>query len=152
MLISMYMGSSSSSQKKKNWIRSSERKTPATAVSRISSQAKYSFWRRSMRQETSTDASESRPVSSTIGAERPSTPRKYCTENPASPARIHSKRSMNWKPSASGSRAMKIAMPSTKLIAVKKSAIQRASLARCRGNVAMVSAPTAGSSRKTDST
>ena len=92
----MYIGSNSSSQKKKNWTRSSERNTPATAVSSTSSHAKYCFGRRSMFHETSTAASESRPVSSTSGADSPSTPSAYCTENPVSPAWIHSKRSTNW--------------------------------------------------------
>ena len=71
-------------------------KTPPTAVSSTSSQAKYSRGRSSIRHDTSTAATESSPVSSTSGAESPSTPRTYCTENPAVSASIHSKRSTNW--------------------------------------------------------
>ena len=70
----MNIGSSSSSQKRKNWIRSSDRKTPATAVSSISSHAKYCFAFTSMRHEMSTETTDSSPSSSTSGAESPSTP------------------------------------------------------------------------------
>ena len=62
----------------------------------MSSQTKYSFTRLSMRHETSTETNPSSPVSSTSGAERPSTPSTYCTANPVSPARIQSKRSTSW--------------------------------------------------------
>ena len=71
-------------------------KTPATAVSSSSSQMKYSRTRSSIFHETSTAVSESSPVSSTSGADSPSTPSTYCTVKPASAVLIHTKRSTNW--------------------------------------------------------
>ena len=92
----MNIGSSSSSQKRKNCTRSSDTKTPATAVSRKSSHAKYCFGLTSMFHDTRTATTESMPSSSTMGADRPSIPTAYCTLKPAMSAPTHCTRSTNW--------------------------------------------------------
>ena len=76
MDISMYMGTSSTSQNRKKRSRSNEQKTPMTAVWRINSQTKCSRTLKVMCQEASTAHSPSKPVRITKGALRPSTPKK----------------------------------------------------------------------------
>ena len=71
--MSIYIGTSSSSQKRKKSSRSSEVNTPMTADCSSSNQKKYSFTRRPMCQDASTAHSPSNPVSATSGAESPST-------------------------------------------------------------------------------
>ena len=76
MEISMYMGSSSSSQNRKNISRSRVANTPITAVCNSSSQMKYSFTRWLTRQEASTAQNPSSPVRAIRGALNPSTAMK----------------------------------------------------------------------------
>src|SRR5438067_9237898 len=96
MEISRYIGSSSSSQNTKNMIRSSDVKTPSTAVSSSSSSAKYWRVRVVMPKETSVATTKRNAVSTTIVMPRPSTPMRNCTSKPAAPASIHVARDMNW--------------------------------------------------------
>ena len=77
--IRKYIGTSSISQKRKKSRKSSAVKTPITAVCNTRSQTKYSRTRCLTLHEAKTAAAPIRPVSSTSGALRPSTPRKYCT-------------------------------------------------------------------------
>src|SRR5579871_2215758 len=77
-----YIGTSSTSQNRKKSRKSREVNTPRTPVSRISIQAKYSFVRRSMLHEMSTDSNVRPVVSSTSGTLSPSTPTWYCNLNP----------------------------------------------------------------------
>ena len=86
--IRKYIGTSSISQKRKKSRKSSAVKTPITAVCRTRSQMKYSRTRCFTLHEAKTAAAPMRPVSSTIGALRPSTPRKYCIW--ASPVAVRS--------------------------------------------------------------
>ena len=76
LAMSIYMGNSSSSQKRKKSRKSREVKTPITAVCSSNSQMKYSLTRSLMDQEAITAQKPSSPVSNTMGALRPSTPRK----------------------------------------------------------------------------
>ena len=71
--MSMYMGTSSSSQKRKNSSRSKETNTPMIAVCKSSSQAKYSRTRIPICHDAKMAQKPSNPVSSTSGALRPST-------------------------------------------------------------------------------
>ena len=73
------IGMSSSSQSRKNKMKSSAVNTPMTAVCRTSSQTKYSRTRCRTPQDANTAAMPSSPVRSTSGALRPSTARKYWT-------------------------------------------------------------------------
>ena len=73
------IGISSSSQNRKNMRKSSAVNTPMTAPWSASSQMKYSRTRCLMFHDASTATIPSRPVSSTSGALRPSTARKYST-------------------------------------------------------------------------
>jgi hypothetical protein len=75
MEINMYMGISSTSQKRKKSKRSRDMKTPRIPVSRIKSQAKYSFVLRLIFHETKTATNPRKVVSITMGKLRPSTPR-----------------------------------------------------------------------------
>ena len=77
------MGTSSSSQKMKKRMRSSETKTPMTAACSARSHMKYSRVRVSTRHETRTAATPRMPFSRTSGALRPSTPIRYWTSNAA---------------------------------------------------------------------
>ena len=72
--MSRYIGTSSTSQKRKNSRKSSAVKTPSTAVCSTNSQMKYSRTRCPMWKETNTAHRPSRPVSITSGALMPSTP------------------------------------------------------------------------------
>jgi hypothetical protein len=74
MPISRYIGASSSSQNRKNRNRSSDANTPATAVSRTSTSAKYSFGRTARFHDTSTARKVSSAFSTTSGRLIPSTP------------------------------------------------------------------------------
>ena len=74
--MSMNIGTSSSSQNRKNSSRSRVANTPITAVCSNSSQMKYSLTRWFTRQDPSTAQNPIIPVSATNGALRPSTPMK----------------------------------------------------------------------------
>ena len=71
--ISMNMGTSSNSQKRKKSSRSMEVNTPITAVWSTNSQMKYSLTRMPMCHEASTEHMPSSPVNATKGALSPST-------------------------------------------------------------------------------
>ena len=73
------MGISSNSHSRKKSRKSRAVNTPMTAVWRMSSQTKYSLTLCLMPHDANTAAMPSSPVSSTRGALRPSTPRKYWT-------------------------------------------------------------------------
>ena len=79
MEIRKNMGTSSSSHRRKNRMKSSAVKTPITAVWRMSSHTKYSRTRSLIPHDAKMAVMPRRPASSTIGALSPSTPRKYCT-------------------------------------------------------------------------
>ena len=74
--MSRYIGTSSSSQNKKNSRKSRAVNTPITAVCSTSSQMKYSLTRLPTWNDAKTAHNPSNPVSITSGALRPSTPRK----------------------------------------------------------------------------
>ena len=91
------IGTISSSQRRKNRMKSSAVNTPMTAVCSTSSHTKYSRTRSLMLQEAKTATKPSRPVRRTSGALRPSTPRKYSTLNES--MGIHpGARSTSWTP------------------------------------------------------
>ena len=75
--IRKYIGTSSISQNRKKSRKSSAVKTPMTAVCSTRSHMKYSRTRCLTPHEAKTAAAPMSPVSSTSGALRPSTPRKY---------------------------------------------------------------------------
>ena len=103
MAIRKNIGMSSSSQNRKNSRKSSDVKTPITPVWSASSHMKYSRTRLSMLHDASAATSPSSPVSNTIGALMPSTPRKYWTAKASAsmPGIQLGMRSMNWMPPAS---------------------------------------------------
>ena len=72
--ISRYIGTSSTSQNRKNSRKSSAVNTPSTAVCSTNSQMKYSRTRWAMWKDTKTAHNPSKPVSITSGALMPSTP------------------------------------------------------------------------------
>ncbi len=130
--ISRNIGTSSSSQNRKNRIRSWAAKTPITAVCSAISQAKYSRGRSSMRHEISTATRKRRPVSSIIVALRPSTPTKYCTVK--LDASIHSMRSVYCNAMFRLSKPMYIARASARFRAANSAATYFA-LCSCRRGI-----------------
>src|SRR4030042_3853070 len=70
-----YIGTSSSSQKRKNKTRSKEQKTPSMLVSRSNNQMKYSLGRNSIFHDTSTASTPRNVISITRGKLSPSIPR-----------------------------------------------------------------------------
>src|SRR5512135_1560795 len=94
--MSMYIGSSSTSQNRKNMIRSSDVNTPSTPVSSASSQKKYSFVRSLMPNETSVATTKRNVVSTTITMPTPSTPMWNWMSNPAFAESIHVPCDANW--------------------------------------------------------
>src|SRR4030043_1002786 len=72
--IRKYMGTSSSSQKRKNKTRSKEQKTPNMLVSRSNNQMKYSLGLNWIFHETSTAKTPRNVINITRGKLRPSTP------------------------------------------------------------------------------
>ena len=74
-----YIGTSSSSQKMKNAIRSTERKIPMIAVSRIRNQNVYAFTRTWRRADASSPSGNRSAVSATMNTLMPSTPTRYET-------------------------------------------------------------------------
>ena len=142
MEMSMYMGTSSTSQNRKNCSRSRETNTPMTPVSRISSQMKYSLTRSWICHDARIAANEMRAVRTTMGMLRPSTPRKYRTLRKG----IHSYRSTNWGPVMAVSKRLAAARDNPRV----PPAMARAIYLTCRsslGSKAMTRAPARG--RKT---
>ena len=90
------IGTSSSSQNRKNIKKSRAVKTPNAAVINTSNHTKYSRTRCWIPHDAKTATIPSRPVRSTSGALRPSTARKYSTLNDSSGIQP-SKRSTSWK-------------------------------------------------------
>ncbi len=101
--IRKYIGTSSISQNKKNSMKSSALNTPRRLVSSTSSQAKYSFGRRSIRHEISMETRPRNAVSSTSGSERPSSPTAYFSSKSEKSELIHVVLFTNWYPAASRS-------------------------------------------------
>ena len=103
MEMSIYIGISSSSQKRKKSSKSREVNTPMTAAWRRSSQKKYSFTRSVICHEASTAHSPSKPVRATSGADSPSTASRYDAFSPTSG--IQANWSTNWKAAAPSLRS-----------------------------------------------
>ncbi len=96
MEMSMYIGTSSTSQNRKKSTKSSAVNTPSTPVSKSSIQAKYSLGRSSMFQEISTESRVRNVVSSTSSMLMPSTPTLYCRRKPPRLGVSQPVLSMNW--------------------------------------------------------
>src|SRR6266540_2838369 len=139
----MYIGSSSTSQNRKNRMKSSDANTPSTPVSSTSIQAKYSFDRSVMLQEISTDSSVRKVVSSTSVMLIPSMPTRYCSLNAPMSGDSQSARLMNWNP-PSGSKPISSAIESANAASVNNAPIRRGSSGRSRGSSAMIAAPSSG--------
>ena len=147
----MNIGSSSSSQKRKNCTRSSEMKTPATADSSSSSQAKYCFGFTSMFHDTRTATTERMPSRMTIGADRPSTPTPKSMANPAASASIQSNDCTNWYPGSFGSKPKNTTNEIRQAMPEVTRATIRAFFAFSAGSMIETSAPRSGTTRNASS-
>ena len=136
------MGTSSSSQKMKNIRKSRDVKTPITAVWSASSHTKYSRTRCFTLQEPNTATMPRSPVSSTIGALSPSTPRKYCTWNDSTGIQF-SKRSTNCRPPSPRSYSANTTTDSAKSASTAAPASTRAQTTS-RPNSAIITATARG--------
>ena len=142
MEMSMYIGSSSSSQNRKNNSRSIAVKTPMTADWSNSNQMKYSLTRSPTCHDASTADRPSSPVSATSGADSPSTASRYDAFSPTSG--IQANWSTNWKRVASSPRSnsAKTSSASTKSTTAMATAAPRMTLFPRSSNSS--TAPTAG--------
>ena len=142
MEMSMYIGTSSSSQNRKKSSRSNDVNTPMTAVCNTKSHMKYSFTRTPMCQEARTAHSPSNPVSATRGALRPSTASRKLALSPASG--IQANWSTNWNRSASAPRSKKENTSSASTRSATTTAVAKTRMLRWPRRSNRQTAPAAG--------